>query len=94
MPAAVDEQPPALLERERRNYAIAGLTHRGRHAVEQDLVSAVVAATRAHPLVLSELGRVGLSQLHDRSLTGRVLGLQRIFLSRAAQLPEGEPHEQ
>ena len=47
MPAAIDEHPAALLELERRHDAIAGLAHRRRHAVEQDLVGAVVVAARA-----------------------------------------------
>src|SRR4030095_7060441 len=48
-PAAIDEHPAALLELERRDHAIAWLTHRRRHAVEQNLVSAVVAAACADP---------------------------------------------
>src|SRR4051812_44637912 len=94
MPAAIDEEPAALLELERRDDAITGLPHRGWHAVEKNLVSADVVAACADTLILSELGRVRFRQLDDRSLPRRVLCLQRVLLGHAAQLPEREPHEQ
>src|SRR5690606_7378969 len=87
-PAAVDENPAACLELERREHSIPGSALRGRHVVEQDLSFIDVAAARADALITTQCVGAGCAQRDGRLLTPRVLGLEPRFLIGASELPQ------